>query len=102
VFVIYNAITASNSPPDIDVALVSVQQNRNGYLAIVLARNHGGSTAKGLVVEGEVTNGAQVLERSQTTLDYAPPKSEKQAGLFFTLDPRRYQLKLRALGYEEP
>jgi uncharacterized protein (TIGR02588 family) len=36
------------------------------------------------------------------TLDYSPPGSEKQAGLFFTRDPRQFQLQVRALGYVEP
>jgi uncharacterized protein (TIGR02588 family) len=99
---IYHALTGIDSPPDLELRILSVQQVRGGYLATVKARNHGGSTAEGLVIEGELKQGSQVVERSQTTLDYAPPESEKKAGLFFTRDPRQFELQLRPLGYEEP
>jgi uncharacterized protein (TIGR02588 family) len=102
VFMLYHAITKIDSPPDIDVSVLSIRQNRSGYLVTVRARNDGGSTAEGLVIEGELKKGSQILERSHTTLDYAPPGSEKQAGLFFTRDPRHFELQLRALGYEDP
>jgi uncharacterized protein (TIGR02588 family) len=101
-FMLYHAITGIDSPPDVNVNVLSIRQNRSGYLVTVKARNYGGSTAEGLVIEGELRNGAQVLERSHTTLDYSPPGSEKEVGLFFTRDPRRFDLQVRALGYEEP
>ena len=102
VFMLYHAITRIDSPPDVGVSVVSIRQNRSGYLVTVRARNYGGSTAEGLVIEGELKDGSQSLERSHTTLDYAPPGSEKEAGLFFTRDPRKFELQLRPLGYEEP
>jgi uncharacterized protein (TIGR02588 family) len=102
VFMLYHAITKIDSPPDVNVSVLSIRQNRSGYLVTVRARNYGGSTAEGLVIEGELKKGSQILERSHTTLDYAPPGSDKQAGLFFTRDPRQFELQLRPLGYEEP
>jgi uncharacterized protein (TIGR02588 family) len=101
-FLCYSAITVSHSPPDINVTVASVVQLRNGYLVLVKAVNYGGSTAAGVVVEGQLRDASHVLERSETTVDYSPPGSEKQAGLFFTRDPRRFQLQVRALGYVEP
>jgi uncharacterized protein (TIGR02588 family) len=98
----YTAITVTHSPPDINVSVAAVVHNRNGYLVIVKTVNHGGATAAGVVVQGELRNASQVLERSQATLDYSPPGSEKQAGLFFTRDPHQFQLHVRALGYVEP
>jgi uncharacterized protein (TIGR02588 family) len=102
IFLCYSAITVTHSPPDITVSVASVMPRRNGYLVIVKAVNYGGSTAAGVVVEGEIRNASQVLERSETTLDYSPPGSEKHAGLFFTRDPRQFKLQVRALGYVEP
>jgi uncharacterized protein (TIGR02588 family) len=99
---IYRAVSVSDSPPDLVLEVISVEQNRSGYLVTARVRNTGASTAEGVVIEGEIKDGLQILERSHTTLDYAPPRSEKRAGLFFTRDPRRFDFQLRALGYEEP
>lgn len=101
-FLLFHAITGIDSPPDVNVSVVSIRQNRSGYLVTVKARNYGGSTAEGLVIEGELKQGSRVLERSHTTVDYSPPGSEKQAGLFFTRDPRQFDLQIRPLGYEDP
>ena len=35
-------------------------------------------------------------------LDYLPPHSKRRGGLFFTRDPRQFELQARAFGYEEP
>jgi len=101
-FLLYHAITGVDSPPDVNVSIVSIRQNRSGYIVRVKARNDGGSTAEGVVIQGELKKGSQVLERSHTTLDYAPPGSEKEFGLFFTRDPRQFELQIRPLGYENP
>jgi uncharacterized protein (TIGR02588 family) len=101
-FMLYHAITGIDSPPDVNVSVVSIRQNRSGYLVMIKARNYGGTTAEGTVIEGELKKGSQVLERSHTTLDYSPPGSEKELGLFFRQDPRLFQLQIRPLGYEEP
>jgi uncharacterized protein (TIGR02588 family) len=66
------------------------------------ALNEGGRTAAGLTIEGELRNGTKVVESSDTTLEYLPSHSERSGGLFFTADPREYQLELRAKGYETP
>jgi uncharacterized protein (TIGR02588 family) len=64
--------------------------------------NEGGQTAEGVDIEGELRTGIEPVERSRTTIDYLPPRSEKKAGLFFTRDPRQFDLQVRSLGYEEP
>lgn len=101
-FLFYHAITASQSPPDVDVKVMSVVQVRSGYLVTAKTHNQGGSTAAGVVIQGELRKGKEVVEQSNTTLDYSPPNSEKQVGLFFTRDPRQFDLQVRALGYVEP
>ena len=102
VFLFHHAITARQSPPEVEVSVVSVARTRNGYLVTVKALNRGGSTAAKVVLEALLRKEAEVLERSHTILDYSPPGSEKQAGLFFTRDPRQFELRVRALGYVEP
>jgi uncharacterized protein (TIGR02588 family) len=101
-FLIYEAFTGKRLPPDVKLSVDSVVQTRNGYLAKITAVNEGGITAEGVDIEGELKRGTETIERSQTTIDYLPPRSEKKAGLFFTRDPRQLDLQVRSLGYEEP
>jgi uncharacterized protein (TIGR02588 family) len=101
-FLIYEAFSGNRLPPDIKLSVDSVVQTRNGFLVTVTAVNQGAITAEGVDIEGELTTGTDSVERSRTTIDYLPPRSEKKAGLFFTRDPRQLDLQVRSLGYEEP
>ena len=42
------------------------------------------------------------IETSDTTLDYLPGRSEREGGLFFSRDPRGFDLRLRPKGYMKP
>ena len=101
-FLLYEAIDGNRLPPDVKLSVESVVQTRNGYLAKITAVNEGGITAEGVDIEGELKRGTETIERSQTTIDYLPPRSAKKAGLFFIRDPRHFELHVRPLGYEEP
>ena len=69
---------------------------------VVAALNEGGSTAEGVVVEGELRNGTELIEQSRIEIEFLPPHSRKRAGLFFSRDPKQFELRLRPHGYEEP
>ena len=101
-FLLYEAIGGNRLPPDVKLSVDSVVETRNGYLATITAVNEGGITAEGVDIEGELKRGPETIERSRTTIDYLPPRSEKKAGLFFTHDPRQLDLQVRSFGYEEP
>ena len=101
-FLIYEAFTGKRLPPDVKLSVDSVVEIRNGFLVRITAVNEGGITAEGVIVEAELRSGTEPVERSRTTIDYLPPRSEKKAGLFFTRDPRQLDLQVRSLGYEEP
>ena len=101
-FLIYEAFTGKRLPPDVKLSVDSVAEIRNGFLVRITAVNEGGMTAEGVIVEAELRSGTEPVERSRTTIDYLPPRSEKRAGLFFTRDPRQLDLQVRSLGYEEP
>jgi uncharacterized protein (TIGR02588 family) len=101
-FLLYEALGGNRMPPDVKLSVDSVVQTRNGYLVKIIAVNQGGITAEGVDIEGELRSGTEPVERSQTTIDYLPPRSEKRAGLFFTRDPRQFDLQVRPFGYEEP
>jgi uncharacterized protein (TIGR02588 family) len=101
-FLLYQALGENQIPPTVNLKVHSVVQTTNGYLVEIRALNQGGSTAQGLVIEGELRRGVERVEQSHTTIEYLPPHSEKKAGLFFTQDPRLLELNVRPLGYEEP
>jgi uncharacterized protein (TIGR02588 family) len=101
-FLLYEAIAGKRLPPDVKLSVDSVVQTRNGYLAKIVAVNEGGMTAAGVVIEGELRRGTESVERSWTTIDYLPPRSEQRGGLFFARDPRQFELQVRPFGYVEP
>ena len=101
-FLIYDGVRSPSTPPDITIEIDSVQQAGPGYLVLFRARNRGRSTAAEVVVEGELEADTGKVETSETTIDYVPAGGQQRAGLFFTRDPGRLRLKLRAHGYREP
>jgi uncharacterized protein (TIGR02588 family) len=101
-FLLFEALSGNRLPPDVKLSVASVVEIRNGFLVRITAVNEGGMTAEGVIVEAELRSGTEPVERSRTTIDYLPPRSEKKAGLFFTRDPRQLDLQVRSLGYEEP
>jgi uncharacterized protein (TIGR02588 family) len=101
-FMLYEAAAGDSSPPDVTVHLDSIRPTQSGFLIEFRAVNEGGTTAEGLTVEGELRNGTESVETSNTTIEYVPSHSERAGGLFFKSDPRQYQLQLRAKGYEKP
>ena len=101
-FALYEAAAGDSSPANVTVEVVEILPAQNGFLVEFRVRNEGGTTAAGLTVEGELQDGAEIVETSDTTVEYVPSHSEREGGLFFTLDPQQYQLQLRAKGYETP
>jgi uncharacterized protein (TIGR02588 family) len=101
-FALYEAAAGDSSPPDVTVEVMEILPAQNGFLVEFRVINEGGTTAAGLTVEGELRDGAEIVEASDTTVEYVPSHSERQGGLFFTQDPRQYELQLRAKGYEAP
>lgn len=101
-FLVYQAVGGPNTPPEVTLRVDSVVAQRSGYLVAISAHNAGSATAKGLLVEGELRDESGSVETSQTTLDYVPSDATREAGLFFSRDPRRYRLRLRPQGYDRP
>lgn len=101
-FALYEVAAGDSSPPDVAVEVEGIVPADNGFLVEFRAVTEGGTTAAGLTVEGELRNGTEIVETSDTTVEYVPSHSQRAGGLFFTLDPRQYELQLRATGYETP
>lgn len=101
-FLLYQAATGDETPPDVTVEVEVVTPAGHGYLVQFRAVNQGETTAKGLIIEGQLAEAGQEVEKSETTLDYIPARSEREGGLFFTENPDQFEIQLRALGYEQP
>jgi uncharacterized protein (TIGR02588 family) len=101
-FALYEAAIGDSSPPNVTVEVEGIIPAQNGFLVEFRVLNKGGTTAAGLTVEGELRNGTEIVETSDTTIEYVPSHSERTGGLFFTQDPGQYELELRAKGYEMP
>lgn len=101
-FMLYEAAAGDSSPPDVTVKVDSIAPSRNGFLVRFRVINEGGSTAEGLTVEGELRNGTESVETSETTIEYVPSHSEREGGLYFSIDPQQHELRVRAKGYEKP
>ena len=101
-FALYEAAIGDSSLPNVTVEVEEIVRLENGFLVEFRVVNQGGTTAAGLTVEGELRNGTEIVETSDTTIEYVPSRSERSGGLFFTRDPGQYELELRAKGYEMP
>jgi uncharacterized protein (TIGR02588 family) len=101
-FMLYEAVAVETSPPSITLHVEAIQATPNGHLVLFRAVNGGGSTAEGLAVEGELVDGTRSIEVSEIVIDFVPQHSHRGGGLFFTNDPQKYELRLRAEGYEQP
>lgn len=101
-YLLLQALAAPPTPPDPVVEVVSVRQQGARYLVLVRVRNRGQATAEALKVAGELKQGEAVLERSETEFQFLPGDSMREAGLFFSRDPRQLQLELRPESYQAP
>lgn len=99
---LYEAIAGDKSPPDVKLNVQSIAQRESGFLVKVRAENIGGEPAAQVDVSAELVEQGKVVETNGTQFDHLPPRSEKEAGVFFKRDPRQGEIRLRAHGYQEP
>jgi uncharacterized protein (TIGR02588 family) len=101
-YLVWLALSRDDAPPDVRVVAGRVHALEHGWLVQFRAVNAGGQAAAELLVEGELTGPDGVIETAQATIDYLPPRSEREGGLIFREDPHRHELRLRARGYVDP
>ena len=98
----YRATTEDKTPPQLEVKIDLIEQSGAGHLVKFTVVNTGNQTAAAVAVEGELKAGAETAETSGSTLAYSPANSRRRGGLFFTKNPRQFELQIRVTGYEEP
>jgi uncharacterized protein (TIGR02588 family) len=101
-FMLYEAITHESSPPNFSISVDSINPNNDGYLVRFRVKNTGDQTAADVTIEGELKQGAEIVETSAVKLTYVPSASEREGGFVFSKNPNEYELKLRAKSYEKP
>jgi uncharacterized protein (TIGR02588 family) len=101
-FFAYEALQQDEGPPQPVVRVTSIDRQGSGYTVRLQVHNAGRSTAANLRVAGVLVQDGKELERSDTEFQYLPGRSSREAGLFFTRDPRQHALQVRAESYQEP
>jgi uncharacterized protein (TIGR02588 family) len=101
-YLVFLALSRDEAPPDVQIVSGSVHAVQNGYVVEFRAINAGAKAAAELLIEGELEGPDGVVETSEATIDYLPPRSEREGGMIFSQDPRRYELRLSAKGYVDP
>jgi uncharacterized protein (TIGR02588 family) len=100
-YLAWSAVVKEESPPDIQVEVLSVVPLRQGYLAQFRATNHGGQAANDVNIHGVLGKGPEA-EESEAVVDFLPGGSEKGGGLFFSRQATPEEISVRAVGYQEP
>lgn len=101
---LHEAWTSASLPPEPQIRVLGIEPRRGqpGFLVRLQVDNRTGSTAANLRIEGELKQGDEVMERSETEFQYLPGRSSREAGLFFTRDPRALRLELSARSFQQP
>lgn len=102
-FLVRDGVVRRRAPhPVLEVTVDTVAAAPGGHVVRVRVRNRGGGTAASVRVVGELRDAQGVVEEAETSVDYVPPTSVRDAGLMFARDPRGLRLVVRPTGYDVP
>jgi uncharacterized protein (TIGR02588 family) len=101
-FMVRQALVSDGEPGPVTFVVKEVRSVGSGFLVEVEARNRGGATYAELEVEGTLRDASGSAERATVRIDYLPPGSAREAGLFFRSDPARGRLELAPKGFRAP
>jgi uncharacterized protein (TIGR02588 family) len=99
---VHSALTSPASAPRLSIRATSIEKTGEQFLALIEITNEGGSTAADVRIEAELRDDGVAIERSETTVDFVPPRSKRRAGVLFSRKPQPNYLVLRVSGYREP
>lgn len=101
-YMLFYASKGAEGPPLLRVSQVSVAPMGDAYALRFRARNEGGATVASVHLSAELTQGEEVVERAEASLDYLPRNSNREGAFVFSRDPQDYEVRLRVEGYSEP
>ncbi|MDF0544119.1 hypothetical protein PX699_17350 [Sphingobium sp. H39-3-25] len=90
------------TPPAIAIRVGTISSAGSGYVVAFDALNQTNGTAVAVEIEGTLMSGSSLVEQSGSTIDYVPGHGRASGGLFFSMDPRKHRLALRATGFQDP
>lgn len=98
----YLAVVREADIPAPAIEVTSVEEQGGRFLVRLRVSNRGRSTAAEVKVTGSLTRDGQVVEESETQFQYLPGESSRDGGLFFSRNPREFQLELLPRSYQKP
>jgi uncharacterized protein (TIGR02588 family) len=101
-YLVVQGLWRDATPPDVRVEALRALALEHNHLVEFRAVNAGGEPIAQLLVEGELVGPDGPVETAEAILDYLPPASQREGGLFFSRDPGAFELRLRAKGYAQP
>ena len=102
-FLVHDGMVRRRTPhPVLTVSVDTVAATAGGHVVRVRVRNDGGVAASNVGVRGEIRGADGVIEMRETSLDYVPPMSAREAGLVFERDPRAAGLAVGVTSFDLP
>lgn len=102
-YLIYDAATAGESPPNLQFQLGTPQSQSQQFIVPVSVTNTGDQTAESVQIEVVLESSGKEQERAEFNIAFVPRRATRQGWVTFQTDPRTADtIKTRALGYEKP
>jgi uncharacterized protein (TIGR02588 family) len=101
-YLIREAITTEETPPDIVVLLGEPRSSSGGSMVPVVTTNRGGRTAEDvqITVTLDLPDGSS--EESVILIPFLPRESKRQGWATFRSDPRSGRLQVSGIGFQSP
>ncbi len=87
-YLIHDALTIGNAPPDAEVRLGEVRKGEGGYVMTVTVLNPGDQTAEQVAVQVDLYRAGAEPESATLELDFLPRQAERKGWVVFRSDPR--------------
>ncbi|MFB2879765.1 hypothetical protein [Floridanema aerugineum] len=102
-YLIYDATTSSEAPPNIEVKLGEIQPQGQNFLVPVIATNKGEQTAETVQIEVVLEKDGKEAESAELQIQFLPRGAKRSGWVTFETDPRTVEkIKTRAVGFEKP
>ena len=101
-FLLYQAVSKEEVTPNLTINIEQIQATGGVHHVEFRITNNGDATAAGVLVQGRLSGGGQVVEEREVTFDFVPGGSEARAALIFMNDPADHDLEIVPSGYREP
>lgn len=100
-YLVREALTASDGPPDVVVVLGAPRPGAGGHMVPVSAENRGGETAEEVRITVRLEAGGG-QEEAVLVVPYLPREARRTGWVSFQGDPRAGQLRVAGVSYQAP